>query len=157
MKKSSKKKSESEQKTMRDGVAAIGIDLSDRTGKFYAIDDEGKKIAEGTVALRTPELEKWAMSIARTVIAIEAGTHSPWISRLLTRVWARGDRGQSGEGGVDHAERAEDRSGGRRVPGATGAVRSRAVVSDSASRRASADRSAGDPHARHGREGEIDS
>ncbi len=82
MKKSSKKQSE---KTMADGVVAIGIDLSDRTGKFYAIDDEGKMIAEGTIALRTPELEKWAMSIGRTVIAIEAGTHSPWISRLLAR------------------------------------------------------------------------
>lgn len=86
MRKSSKKKSgQLSEKTMKDGVAAIGIDLSDRTGKFYAIDDEGKKIAEGTVALRTPELEKWAMSIARTVIVIEAGTHSPWISRLFAR------------------------------------------------------------------------
>jgi transposase len=80
MKKSSKKMSE---KTMSEGVAAIGIDLSDRTGRFYAIDDEGKKIAEGAITLRTPELEKWARSIAPTVMAIEAGTHSPWISRLL--------------------------------------------------------------------------
>jgi transposase len=81
MKKSSKKQSE---KTMNE-VVAIGIDTSDRTGKFYAIDDEGKMIAEGTLALRTPELEKWAQSIRATVIAIEAGTHSPWISRLLAR------------------------------------------------------------------------
>ena len=80
MKKSSKKMSE---KTMSEGVAAIGIDLSDRTGRFYAIDDEGKKIAEATITLRTPELEKWGRSIAPTVMAIEAGTHSPWISRLL--------------------------------------------------------------------------
>lgn len=82
MKKSSKKKSD---KTMSGGVAAIGIDLSDRTGKYYAIDDEGKMIEEGKIALRTPELEKWARSIPPTVIAIEAGTHSPWISRLLAR------------------------------------------------------------------------
>jgi len=82
MKKSSKKMSE---KTMNDGVAAIGIDLSDRSGKYYAIDDEGKKIDEGKVTLRTPELEKWAQSIPPTVMAIEAGTHSPWISRLLAR------------------------------------------------------------------------
>jgi transposase len=82
VKKSSKKMSE---KTMSEGVAAIGIDLSDRTGRFCAIDGEGKKIAEGSIALRTPELEKWARSIAPTVMAIEAGTHSPWISRLLAR------------------------------------------------------------------------
>lgn len=86
MKKSSKKKSEKlSEKTMNDGVAAIGIDLSDRTGQFYAIDDEGKKIADGKIGLRTPELEKWAMSIAPTLMVIEAGTHSPWISRLLAR------------------------------------------------------------------------
>lgn len=82
MKKSSRKVST---KTMADGVEAIGIDLSDRTGEFYAIDGEGLKIAKGKVALRTPELEKWARSIPPTVIAIEAGTHSPWISRLLAR------------------------------------------------------------------------
>ena len=83
MKKSSKKKSE---KTMSsEEVAAIGIDLSDRTGHFYAIDKEGKNVGEGTVALRTPDLEKWGRSIAPTVIAIEAGTHSPWISRLLAQ------------------------------------------------------------------------
>jgi transposase len=82
VKKSSKKMSE---KTMKEGVAAIGIDLSDRTGEFYAIDDEGKKISDGKVTLRTPELEKWARSIPPTLMAIEAGTHSPWISRLLAR------------------------------------------------------------------------
>jgi hypothetical protein len=69
MKKSSKKQSE---KTMNE-VVAIGIDTGDRSGKFYAIDDEGKMITEGTVALRTPELEKWGQSIPPTVIAIEAG------------------------------------------------------------------------------------
>jgi transposase len=70
-------------KTMAEGVAAVGLDLSDRTGRFHAIDDEGKTIATGTVALLAPELQRWAAGIAPTVIAIEAGTHSPWISRLL--------------------------------------------------------------------------
>lgn len=82
MKKSIKKRVSS--KTMRDGVAAVGLDLSDRTGRFYAIDDEGLKIAEGTVILTAVELQRWASSMAKTVIAIEAGTHSPWISRLLS-------------------------------------------------------------------------
>lgn len=81
MKKSSKKS----EKGMAEGVAAIGIDLSDRTGRFHAVDGEGKKIADGTIALRTPELEKWARSMGPTLMAMEAGTHSPWISRLLTR------------------------------------------------------------------------
>ena len=82
MSKSSKKSVSS--KTMADGVAAIGLDLSDRTGRYYAIDGEGLRIEVGTVTLRSAELQHWAMSMARTVIAIEAGTHSPWISRLLS-------------------------------------------------------------------------
>jgi transposase len=81
--KKSTKKDESS-KTMAQGVAAIGLDLSDRTGRFYAIDEEGLKIAEGSVVLVGPELQRWASVMARTVIAIEAGTHSPWISRLLS-------------------------------------------------------------------------
>lgn len=83
MKKSTKKKGEST-KTMTEGVAAIGLDLSDRSGWFFAIDDESLKIEEGSVALRAPDLQRWAMSIGKTVIAIEAGTHSPWVSRLLS-------------------------------------------------------------------------
>jgi transposase len=60
------------------------MDLSDRTARFHAIDDEGKTIARGTVTLLAPELQRWAEGMAATVIAIEAGTHSPWISRLLS-------------------------------------------------------------------------
>lgn len=82
VKKSIKKRVSS--KTMAEGVAAVGIDLSDRTGQFYAIDGEGLMIAEGSVTLRSAELQRWASTIAKTVIAIEAGTHSPWISRLLS-------------------------------------------------------------------------
>lgn len=71
MKKSTKKVSN---KTMTNGVAAVGLDLSDRTGRFHAIDDEGKTIETGTVTLRAVELQRWAGAIAPTVIVIEAGT-----------------------------------------------------------------------------------
>lgn len=81
VKKSSKSVSS---KTMAKGVGAVGLDLSDRTGRFHAIDDEGKTIATGSVVLVGPELQRWAKAMAPTVVAIEAGTHSPWISRLLT-------------------------------------------------------------------------
>jgi transposase len=42
------------------------------------------RIEEGSVTLRSADLQKWASAIPKTVIAIEAGTHSPWISRLLS-------------------------------------------------------------------------
>jgi transposase len=80
MKKCTKKSMSS--KTIK-GVAAVGLDMSDRTGRFHAIDDEGETIEMGTVAMRAPELQRWASQIPSTVIAIEAGTHSPWVSRLV--------------------------------------------------------------------------
>ena len=76
-------KKERSSKTMRDGVAAVGLDLSDRKARFHAIDDEGKTIDTGNVSLEAVQLQRWASSIAPTVMAIEAGTHSPWVSRLL--------------------------------------------------------------------------
>ena len=82
MKKSSKKQVSS--KAMMQGVAAIGLDLSDRTAWFHALDIERKTIATGKVGLRCVELQEWASQIPPTVIALEAGTHSPWVSRVLS-------------------------------------------------------------------------
>jgi transposase len=76
-------KKERSSKTMADGVAAVGLDLSDRKARFHAIDAEGKTVETGTVSLEAVQLQRWASSIPPTVIAIEAGTHSPWVSRLL--------------------------------------------------------------------------
>lgn len=77
------KKERSSSKTMADGVAAVGLDLSDRKARFHAIDDEGKTVEVGNVSLETVQLQRWASRIPPTVMAIEAGTHSPWVSRLL--------------------------------------------------------------------------
>jgi transposase len=81
VKKSTKKRVSD--KTMQD-VATIGMDLSDRTAHFCAIDAEGLTIEMGSVALNAPALQRWAASIPKTTIALEAGTHSPWITRLLS-------------------------------------------------------------------------
>ena len=77
-------KKERGSKTVADGVAAVGLDLSDRKAQFHAIDDESETVERGTVALETTHLQRWASNIAPTVMAMEAGTHSPWVSRLLT-------------------------------------------------------------------------
>jgi hypothetical protein len=153
MKKSSKKKSG---KRMNDGVAAIGIDLSDRTGRFYAIDDEGKEIEEGTITLRTPELEKWARSIAPTVIAIEAGTHSPWISRLLARCGHEVIVANPGKLALITKNVLKTDSVDAQYLARLARFDRELLFCDSASRRASADRPAGDPHARHGGAGEVE-
>lgn len=81
-----KKSSKSSKKMNRGPVyASIGMDVSDRKSCWVGLDEDGAVTGRDKVATRTPEMEAWAMSIAPTVIAIEAGPHSPWISRLLSK------------------------------------------------------------------------
>lgn len=67
------------------GYAAVGIDVSDRNSVVVGVDEVGKVTLREKVPTRQPEVERWAMSITPGVIAIEAGPHSPWMSRVLSR------------------------------------------------------------------------
>lgn len=81
-----KKSIKSREKKDRGAVyASVGLDVGDRKSCWVALDETGKGVGREKVSTRAPELEAWGMSIAPTVIAIEAGPHSPWISRLLSR------------------------------------------------------------------------
>lgn len=63
----------------------IGLDLSDETGVYVVLDGEGEVRREGKVVLTREALsKKFAGSPCR--IAIEVGTHSPWVSRDLAGV-----------------------------------------------------------------------
>lgn len=66
-------------------AAAVGLDLSDNRSTFVAIDNDGKIVEEGKIVSRELPLTEWAKKLASTVIAIEAGPLSTWVSRLLTR------------------------------------------------------------------------
>jgi len=64
----------------------IGMDLGDRWSFYCVLDEAGKIILEQKVAT-TPEAMKQTFGkIPRSLIAIETGTHSPWVSRLLTEL-----------------------------------------------------------------------
>src|SRR6201981_3019313 len=71
---------------LKEQKLTIGVDLGDR-GSFYCVLDEaGKIILEQKVAT-TPEAMKQTFGkIPRSLIALETGTHSPWVSRLLTEL-----------------------------------------------------------------------
>lgn len=64
-------------------AAAVGRDLSDVKGNWCAIDERGNKIGAGEVKLRKEGVEQWARRFAPTVMAIEAGGNSAWVSRTL--------------------------------------------------------------------------
>jgi transposase len=64
----------------------IGVDLGDQWSCYCVLDEAGKIILEQKVAT-TPEAMKQAFAkIPRSLIALETGTHSPWLSRLLTEL-----------------------------------------------------------------------
>jgi len=62
----------------------IGMDLGDSYSYFFAIDPEGECIDEGRLPTSPTALGKFFRSLEPALVAIETGTHSPWVSRLLT-------------------------------------------------------------------------
>jgi transposase len=64
----------------------IGVDLGDRWSFYCVLEEAGKIILEQKVPT-TPEAMKQTFSrIPQSRVALETGTHSPWVSRLLTEL-----------------------------------------------------------------------
>jgi transposase len=64
----------------------IGIDVGDRTSELCEVDGEGRVIQRRKVAT-TPEAVKRLLSGAGSArVVLEAGSHSPWISRLAKQL-----------------------------------------------------------------------
>src|SRR6516162_4208139 len=61
----------------------IGLDLGDRGHRFCALDKEGQVIEEGTLGNTRECLGELSSRYAGALIVMEAGCHSPWISRHL--------------------------------------------------------------------------
>lgn len=61
----------------------VGVDLGDRVSHFCVLDDEGELVERGKVQTTREGLRKRFESRERMRIALEVGTHSPWVSRLL--------------------------------------------------------------------------
>src|SRR6202047_2143446 len=70
----------------KDQKLTIGVDLGDRWS-FYCVLDEACTILLEQKVATTPEAMKQTFGkIPRSLIAMETGTHSPWVSRLLTEL-----------------------------------------------------------------------
>jgi transposase len=62
----------------------VGVDLGDRYSYLSFLDTESGKLVEESRVRTTPEAFKRRFASERQLkIAIEVGTHSPWVSRLL--------------------------------------------------------------------------
>lgn len=61
----------------------VGLDLGDKTHSVCAIDEQGKKVHEARVSATREGLERLIGRLGPCRVALEAGTHSPWVSRVL--------------------------------------------------------------------------
>jgi transposase len=64
----------------------IGLDLGDRNSWYCVVDEAGQIQLEQRVRTSAKALQEVFGAMPRSRIALEIGTHSPWISRLL-REW----------------------------------------------------------------------
>jgi transposase len=71
-------------KSVFKGQLTIGLDLGDRSSSYCVLNGAGEILLERKVST-TPEAMKQTFErMPRSRIAMETGTHSPWVSRLLT-------------------------------------------------------------------------
>jgi transposase len=61
----------------------IGMDLGDRTSRYCILDGNGEQVREGSVGTTKAAMTQLYGQLKKSRIALEVGTHSPWISRLL--------------------------------------------------------------------------
>jgi hypothetical protein len=116
----------------------IGLDLGDRNGWYCVVNEAGQIQLERRVRTSAKALREVFGAMPRSRIALETGTHSPWISRLLGELGPRSDRGACAQGASNRGEPQEGRSAGCADSGPAGPNRSPVAVSGEASQRAGA-------------------
>src|SRR5215471_17545207 len=62
----------------------IGLDLGDRSSSYCVLDEAGEVVLEQKLPTTPEAMRKIFNEMSRCRIAMETGTHSPWVSRLLT-------------------------------------------------------------------------
>jgi transposase len=71
-------------KNIFQGQLTIGLDLGDRSSAYCVLDGAGEILLEQRVATTPEAMQQAFEKMPRCRIAMETGTHSPWVSRLLT-------------------------------------------------------------------------
>ena len=67
----------------------IGLDLGDRRHAYCVLDEAGKMAREGSFGNTREQLASMARSYPGATAVMEAGTHSPWVSRFLQELGLR--------------------------------------------------------------------
>src|SRR5580704_8481046 len=68
----------------REQKLTIGLDLGDRWSFYCVMDGAGQVILEQKLPTTSEAMKQTFGRIPQSLIALETGTHSPWVSRLLS-------------------------------------------------------------------------
>jgi transposase len=71
---------------LHDQQLTIGLDLEDRSSFYCVLNGAGEVILEAKVTTSPEAMKEIFSKMPRSRIALETGTHSPWISRLLSEL-----------------------------------------------------------------------
>ena len=66
------------------GKMTIGVDLGDRESHYCILDEAGEVVSHGKVATTKTGFGSWLEKMPGSRVALEVGTHSPWVSRLVS-------------------------------------------------------------------------
>ena len=64
----------------------IGMDLGDKSSQVCGLNAAGEAVGEQSIATTKKALLRFFANRARCRVAMEVGTHSPWVSRLLKQL-----------------------------------------------------------------------
>lgn len=64
----------------------MGLDLGDKKSRYAILDGTGTVVEEGDVATTREGLSQLLKNRDRMLVVMEAGTHSPWVSRQVRQV-----------------------------------------------------------------------
>jgi transposase len=70
--------------TMSVPAATIGLDVGDHASKVCVLNAPGEVVKREAVKTSAPALARFFSKYPGALVVLEVGTHSPWISRLLT-------------------------------------------------------------------------
>jgi transposase len=65
------------------GPITVGMDIGDRTSRYCILDGNGEMVGEGSAGTTKAAMTQLYGQFRKCRIALEVGTHSPWLSRLL--------------------------------------------------------------------------
>jgi transposase len=73
-------------KILKGHQLTIGLDLGDRWSFYCVLNERGEVLREEKLATTPEAIRRTFEKVPASRIALETGTHSPWISRLLTEL-----------------------------------------------------------------------